>query len=213
MSDTMSERQCVHILDGFLGSEANAALLAQMTLLKTHMGEVTSSGNVSERFSSSIVGEESSSVAARRIQKMMAENVRRVLPAVYETLEFEPFAEPYFTMLIAAHRNGDKYSPHQDNQTRQLATRRITLCYYFSQIPRPYSGGDLIFFTDPGGRPGQPCCRVASLNDRLVCFRSDAWHEVTKIQSDDNYLASRFSLTGWVHSGYPRSEPSYSLSN
>ena len=100
---------------------------------------------------------------------------------------------------LAAHSDGDFFSPHRDSFTgadraQTRGDRFITAVYYFHQTPRKFQGGDLHIHPFDSSAPAviEPC------NNRLVAFPSFMLHEVLPVVvPSGNFADSRFSVSCW----------------
>ena len=106
---------------------------------------------------------------------------------------------------LAAHTDGDFFSPHRDSFTgsdreQTSGDRLITAVYYFHQTPRAFQGGDLHIHPFDKSAPAviEPC------NNRLVAFPSFILHEVLPVTVlSGNFADSRFSVSCWFHRKRP----------
>lgn len=100
---------------------------------------------------------------------------------------------------LAAHSDGDFFSPHRDSFTgsdrdQTRGDRLITAVYYFHQTPRKFQGGDLHIHPFDKSRPAV----VVPRDNRLVAFPSFMLHEVTPVTvPSGDFADSRFSVSCW----------------
>jgi SM-20-related protein len=145
--------------------------------------------------------------------------IKRAAPALLADLEVDPICleTAHFESEITATGDGGFFRAHVDNGHERLKDRLVTFVYFFSEFPRPFSGGELcverdwrsgnrIFFMDGSlGDPGYPPELVTVIDprtNRLAMFRGDRIHEVRQVTADSTrFGASRFTVTGWVRSG------------
>jgi SM-20-related protein len=100
---------------------------------------------------------------------------------------------------LAAHTDGDFFSPHRDSFTgsdrgQTRGDRLITAVYYFHQTPRKFVGGDLHIHPFDKSTPAV----VEPHDNRLVAFPSFMLHEVLPVTvPSGDFAASRFSVSCW----------------
>ena len=111
-----------------------------------------------------------------------------------------------FELDVTAHDAGDYYTCHIDNRGRTLRTRRISYVYYFHRKPRRFTGGDLLLYdTDYDARSTsmRAYSRLAAVDNTVVLFPSDSYHEITKVASANGEALAfgdgRFTVNGWIH--------------
>lgn len=127
------------------------------------------------------------------------------LPHITDTLNTRDFRIGESEIQLTASNDGEYFKPHADagNEGTATAAREITFVYYLHRTPRPYSGGDLLFYD---GQPGQPgydkgsgVTAVPPQNNRLIVFASNRWHEVDMVRCPTGEFAdSRFTVNGWL---------------
>ena len=83
-----------------------------------------------------------------------------------------------------------------------VANRRISCVYYFHRTPQRFTGGELKLYDTwitPSGTTGAPPhTTLAPVDNSIVFFPSDAFHEVCPVQADsDAFDDSRFTVTIW----------------
>lgn len=100
---------------------------------------------------------------------------------------------------LAAHSDGDFFSPHRDSFTgkdreQTRGDRLITAVYYFHQTPCAFQGGDLHIHPFDNSAPAI----FEPRDNRLVAFPSFMLHEVLPVSVPSKGFAdSRFSISCW----------------
>ena len=105
---------------------------------------------------------------------------------------------------LTAHGRGGFFVPHTDVGHPVAASRRISAVYYFHAMPKQFTGGELRLYdtwTTPGGTTGAGTyTTLAPVDNSLVFFPSNAFHEVRTVESEtDTFGGSRFTVTIWFH--------------
>lgn len=100
---------------------------------------------------------------------------------------------------LAAHCDGDFFSPHRDSFTgndreQTRGDRLITAVYYFHQTPRAFQGGDLHIHPFDKSAPAI----IEPRDNRLIAFPSFMLHEVLPVTvPSGDFADSRFSVSCW----------------
>ena len=195
----------VRMLD-FLSPDEHQRLLEHALACQGDFGE---SGIVGQR------GENTLNYGARRSRTLMGGRLEEVwdiferrlngiLPGVRKAV-----GAPYFRLgeverQLTAHGTGGFFVPHTDTGHPVAATRRISAVYYFHRQPQRFSGGQLRLYdtwVTPSGSTGAGTyTTLAPVDNSLVFFPSDAFHEVCVVNSEsDAFADSRFTVTIWFH--------------
>jgi SM-20-related protein len=125
--------------------------------------------------------------------------LRATFGAICPAVGMAPFDLAEIEIRLAAHTDGDFFSPHRDtmtgsNRNIQGHDRMITGVYYFHRQPKAFAFGELLIH--PFGT--EPPLVVEPRNNRLVAFPSMLVHEVTPVAVPDGEFAnSRFSVSCW----------------
>ena len=118
----------------------------------------------------------------------------RVADAVAR-LELPTFDIGAFEIQMTSHNDGEFFSRHADNGSRETSGRTLTFVYYFHREPAQFTGGELVF-VDRDGRETV----VSPGNDTLVLFDPRTMHEVRPISCPSRrFEDGRFTLNGWLH--------------
>ncbi len=110
-----------------------------------------------------------------------------------------PFDLANIEIRLAAHGDGDFFSPHRDSfvgndRTAANRDRIVTAVYYLHRQPRLFKGGELRIFPFDNSQP----LLVEPSDNRLVAFPSFVMHEVLPVSVPDGAFAnSRFSVSCW----------------
>jgi Rps23 Pro-64 3,4-dihydroxylase Tpa1-like proline 4-hydroxylase len=105
-----------------------------------------------------------------------------------------------FERQITAYVDGSQFNLHTDASDSAPA-RRISFVYYFHQIPRAFSGGDLLLYgAAADGQPRPVLAEIPPQDNAVVFFDSRRHHEVRPVGvSSGAFADSRFAITGWLH--------------
>ena len=122
------------------------------------------------------------------------------LPYLLETLGVEPFEVSDIPINLAHGQDGHWGDPHADSTNGRY---KISILYYFHQVPKMFKGGDLEFYsTDeqaPNGHSEQPIFSIEMQDNMFVAFPSQTFHGVTKVQSTSKDFANgRFVAVGFI---------------
>lgn len=122
-----------------------------------------------------------------------------VFPAICVATGVAQFDLADLEIRLAAHKDGDFFSPHRDSFTgndreQTRGDRLITAVYYFHQTPRRFQGGDLHIHPFDRSAP----TIIEPRDNRLVAFPSFMLHEVRPVSvPSDDFADSRFSISCW----------------
>lgn len=192
----------VCIIDGFLGEEASARLLAFAHGRQAEFAPSTVYSDGTRdvidpdfRASLSFTGDFGEALADFRAR--LAESLAHIA-AETQTRRFDPVPHD---LSIVAHGHGHRFRRHIDTGTgesRALMTgdRVLSLVYYLHTAPRAFTGGDLVIHALAGTERQ----RITPRHDRLVAFPSIAPHEIEPVDLPGNAFAEgRFALVSWLH--------------
>ena len=108
---------------------------------------------------------------------------------------------------VTASGDGDHFGVHTDDGVEggRYFLRLVTFVYYLHRQPRPFSGGALRVYdsqmSDDGWEPAPTWIDVDPVDNRLVMFLSDRYHEVLRVECESDRLADRrFTVNGWFSS-------------
>ncbi len=140
------------------------------------------------------------------IWPMFDERLRAMLPYVRQELGLAWFPLGEVERQLTAHGRGGFFVPHVDTGHPIAATRRVSCVYYFHRTPRPFSGGELRLYdswiTPSGSTGAATCTTLTPLDNSIVMFPSNAFHEVRPVLPEtDNFGDSRFTVTIWLREG------------
>ena len=133
---------------------------------------------------------------------MFDERLRAMLPVVRQHLGIPWFPLTKVERQLTAHGRGGFFVPHVDTGDARVFGRRISCVYYFHQVPKRFSGGELKLYdtwVTPTGTTGAgTATTLEPIDNSLVFFPSDAFHEVCPvIPETDAFADSRFTVTIW----------------
>ena len=120
-------------------------------------------------------------------------------PAICSATGLAQFDLAEIEIRLAAHSDGDFFSPHRDSFTgndreQTRGDRLITAVYYFHQTPRAFQGGDLHIHPFDKSAPAI----IEPRDNRLVAFPSFMLHEVLPVSvATGEFADSRFSVSCW----------------
>ncbi|MBV9279042.1 MAG: 2OG-Fe(II) oxygenase [Chloroflexi bacterium] len=137
---------------------------------------------------------------------MFDARLRAILPAVRQELGVPWFPLGDIERQLTAHGSGGFFAPHVDDGHPVAASRRVSCVYYFYASPRRFTGGELKLYdtwVTPTGSTGAPTfTELAPIDNSVVFFPSDAFHEVSPVRSETEAFGdSRFAVTIWFREG------------
>jgi Rps23 Pro-64 3,4-dihydroxylase Tpa1-like proline 4-hydroxylase len=133
---------------------------------------------------------------------MFDERLRAMLPVVRQQLGIPWFPLSRVERQLTAHGRGGFFAPHVDTGDALVFGRRISCVYYFHQLPKRFSGGELKLYdtwvTPTGSTGAGTYTALEPVDNSLVFFPSDAFHEVCPVYPEtDAFADSRFTVTIW----------------
>jgi Rps23 Pro-64 3,4-dihydroxylase Tpa1-like proline 4-hydroxylase len=146
------------------------------------------------------------------IWDMFDRRLHGILPGVRKELGMAWFHLGKVERQLTAHGSGGFFAPHRDNGHAIAKNRRVSCVYYFHASPRRFTGGELRLYdtwmTPPSGSTAAATyTTVTPVNNSIVFFPSDMFHEVRPVRCEtDAFASSRFTVTIWFHEG-PRPTP------
>jgi Rps23 Pro-64 3,4-dihydroxylase Tpa1-like proline 4-hydroxylase len=137
------------------------------------------------------------------VWELFERRLRGILPGVRQELDIPWFPVGRIERQLTAHGSGGFFAPHVDTGDAAVAGRRISCIYYFHRTPQRYTGGELKLYdtweTPTGSTGAGTYTTLAPLDNSMVFFPSDAFHEVCPVQLEtDAFGDSRFTVTIWV---------------
>ena len=107
---------------------------------------------------------------------------------------------------LTVHGGGGFFAPHRDTGHALTAGRRISCVYYFYKTPRRFTGGDLRLYdnwvTDQGNTAAPTYTTLSPIDNSIVFFASDTFHEVRPVQRQtEEFADGRFAITMWIREG------------
>jgi predicted 2-oxoglutarate/Fe(II)-dependent dioxygenase YbiX len=137
-----------------------------------------------------------------QVWPLFEQRVRALLPYVRQQLQMPWFAVGEVERQLTAHASGGFFVPHVDTGHPIAASRRISCVYYFNRSPRRFTGGELRLYdtwiTPDGTTGAATSTTLAPLDNSLVFFPSDAFHEVCPVETETtDFGDSRFTITMW----------------
>jgi hypothetical protein len=140
------------------------------------------------------------------VWEMLERRLAGILPAVRRELGIPWFSIAQVERQLTVHGTGGFFGPHVDTGSAIVAKRRISCVYYFHETPQRFTGGELKLYdtwVTPYGTTGAPThTTLAPVDNSIVFFPSDAFHEVCPVRRDtESFGDSRFTITIWYHEG------------
>jgi SM-20-related protein len=141
-----------------------------------------------------------------KIWNLFDEPMRGLLPFVRRELGLSWFPSGKVERQLTAHSDEGFFAPHRDTGNAETDDRRISCVYYFHNSPRRFTGGELRLYdnwvTDRGSTAAASYTTLAPLDNSIVFFRSDTFHEVRPVHREsEEFRDSRFAMTIWFREG------------
>ena len=133
---------------------------------------------------------------------MFDKRLRAMLPVVRQQLGIPWFPLVKVERQLTAHARGGFFVPHVDTGDARIRGRRISCVYYFHLLPKRFSGGELKLYdtwvTPTGSTGAGTYTTLEPIDNSIVFFSSDAFHEVCPVETETEAFAdSRFTVTIW----------------
>lgn len=129
--------------------------------------------------------------------------LRKLLPTLLPRLNVPAFEAGNLEFKIRVYRDGHFFRTHQDasqNAADVVSHRKVSYVYFFHQVPRPFTGGDLLLFdTDVRADSYETASftRVTPEDNAMVVFPSQYYHCVVPLKCrGDELTDSRFVVNG-----------------
>ncbi|MBD2387463.1 2OG-Fe(II) oxygenase [Cylindrospermum sp. FACHB-282] len=135
--------------------------------------------------------------------ELIVKKIQAIIPDVISKLGLPSFPVSQIETQLTAHNDGNYYKIHNDNGSPETATRELTYVYYFYQVPKPFSGGELLIYDSKISNNSyvnaESFKTVEPRNNSIVFFPSRYMHEVLPVSCPSKAFAdSRFTINGWV---------------
>jgi Rps23 Pro-64 3,4-dihydroxylase Tpa1-like proline 4-hydroxylase len=131
----------------------------------------------------------------REISDKLQNTVERHWQEILSILQIKNFAKGTVEINCVIYGNNSYFKRHQDTFTSVRKKRRISWVYYFHKEPKPFSGGELIFYTG-----NEEVARVTPQAGMLIVFDSSMYHEVLAVHvKSDDFANGRFTITGFIN--------------
>ncbi len=134
---------------------------------------------------------------------VFSSRLRMHLPHILATLGQPERTFASTEIQLTASNDGDFFKRHADvdHSEKSVASRFLTFVYYFHRTPKPYTGGDILFY-ETQDEALSPVTAVAPENNMLIAFLSERLHEVDLVQCPTQaFEDSRFTVNGWLRVG------------
>ena len=142
----------------------------------------------------------------RQIRPWFMAEVDRVAGDAFEHFGIDDMREYDVEVELTAYRSGGFCLPHRDSghrRTERTNNRLISFSYYFHPEPKGFAGGELLLYdTSIATDDFAPAAfsRIEPVNNSLVLFPSDYYHEVLPVHATSDALENaRFTVNGWLH--------------
>jgi len=141
-----------------------------------------------------------------KIWELFDGRLHGLLPFVRRELGLSWFPLGRIERQLTAHSDEGFFAPHRDTGHLETEDRRISCVYYFHGSPRRFTGGELRlhdnWVTDRGSTAAASYTTLTPLDNSIVFFRSDTFHEVRPVHRDsEEFRDSRFAMTIWFREG------------
>ena len=191
-------------LTDFLAPEEHARLLASALAWEQ---DFTESGIFDAKGQSEVnhMSRKSRTLTSGRLEElweMFDKRLRAMLPVVRQQLGIPWFPLVKVERQLTAHGRGGFFVPHVDTGDGHVQGRRISCVYYFYRQPKPFRGGELKLYdtwvTPTGNTGAGTYTALAPIDNSIIFFSSDAFHEVCPVETaTDAFADSRFTVTIW----------------
>jgi SM-20-related protein len=137
----------------------------------------------------------------RAIRPDIAPPLKAVLPVALMKLGIGPFEPAKLELQFVAHCDGAFYAHHIDTITtsqERSTDRVISGVYYFSALPKAFTGGALRLYSIAPAEAGGVFVDIQPDRDTLVLFPSWMPHEVLPVTCESGrFIDSRFAINCW----------------
>jgi Rps23 Pro-64 3,4-dihydroxylase Tpa1-like proline 4-hydroxylase len=143
-------------------------------------------------------------IRGSRWKQVFVERLKLHLPHALATLGVPRFDIEDTEIQLTASNDGDFFRRHADadQNNENVSPRTVTFVYYLYRTPKPFRGGDLLFYPNNAGTTadkGSGIITVSPQNNCLISFASNRWHEVDMVSCPTGAFAdSRFTVNGWL---------------
>jgi hypothetical protein len=124
---------------------------------------------------------------------MFDRRLHAMLPFVRQQLEIRWSPLGRIEWQLMAHGRGGASVPRVDADNFQASGPRILCIYYFHQVPKRFSGGELKLYdtwvTPTGSTGAETSTTLEPVDNSLVFFPRDAFHEVCPVYSETDAFA------------------------
>ena len=139
----------------------------------------------------------------RQIRPWFVNELGRVVGDVFKHFGIHDIGKSRVEFDLTAHRGGGFYRPHRDTDHARSGGRLVSFAYYFHREPKGFEGGELLLYdtcTATDDYRATSFSRIEPLNNSLVLFPSDYYHEVLPVRAkSDAFENARFTVNGWLH--------------
>jgi len=141
------------------------------------------------------------------INREVGMHVRKVLQTIRERLHIAPFELGRVEVKLRVYLDGHFFRLHFDNPPNSPTSchRQLSYVYFFHNMPRAYTGGDLLLFDTDLSSLSSPRFTTAAFtkirpqDNGIVFFPSGSYHSVVPVSCPSKQIAdSRFVMNGHV---------------
>lgn len=130
--------------------------------------------------------------------------IEKTLPAVLESFELPILPARRISVQITSTGDGGFYKPHTDNSPQDSNRRVLSFVYFCNPYPGGFQGGDLRIYETREHKeiekPGLQVHTITPYQNRIIFFKSDFVHEISKVVCPSNELTdTRLTVNGWIY--------------
>ncbi|HEY9801211.1 MAG TPA: 2OG-Fe(II) oxygenase [Leptolyngbyaceae cyanobacterium] len=184
-------------IDNFLSSEEHERLIKYVIANKSAFTPTNTSTNDKNYRHSMVL------YSFPEFSELIVNKIQKMIPDIISKLDIPSFNISQIENQLTAHNDGNFYKIHNDNGSKETATRELTYVYYFYREPKKFSGGELVIYDSKVENnfyvSAESFKTVEPRNNSIVFFLSRYMHEVLRVNCPSKSFAdSRFTVNGWV---------------
>ena len=184
-------------IDNFLSSEEHERLIKYVLAKKSAFASTNTSTNDKNYRRSMVL------YSFPEFSELIVNKIQKMFPDIISKLDIPSFNISQIESQLTAHNDGNFYKIHNDNGSKETATRELTYVYYFYREPKNFSGGELVIYDSKVENnfyvSAESFKTVEPRNNSIVFFLSRYMHEVLPVNCPSkSFPDSRFTINGWV---------------
>jgi Rps23 Pro-64 3,4-dihydroxylase Tpa1-like proline 4-hydroxylase len=184
-------------IDNFLSPEDHERLVKYVLAKKSAFTSTNTSTNEKNYRRSMVL------YSFPEFSELIVNKIQAMFPDIISKLDIPSFDISQIESQLTAHNDGNFYKIHNDNGSKETATRELTYVYYFYREPKKFSGGELVIYDSKVENnfyvSAESFKTVEPRNNSIVFFLSRYMHEVLPVNCPSKSFAdSRFTINGWV---------------